>query len=339
MGCGNWGRNYIRNFEHLDDVEMYACCDADSDNLERATRIYHEIKTCTDADEIIADPKIDALVLATPPKTHFSLASQALEAGKHVLVEKPLSSTSKEARALIRLAEAKGRILMVGHILEFNPAILKLKELIDRGDLGSINYLYLIRTNLGRFRQDVNVLWDLAPHDLSILLFLLGKMPKRVSAHGKSYVLSSMEDITFLLLEFDDDVVASLHVSWLDPVKIRRVTVIGDQKMAVFDDLEPAEKIRVYDRGITYNPTTEREFDDFASYQLSYHYGDITIPQLELSEPLRAQCTHFIDCIKNGQRPRTDGENGWRVVKVLEQAQESLNEDGVFKNIVEDSQG
>lgn len=339
VGCGNWGRNYIRNFEHLDDVEMYACCDAEKDNLRRAARIYHEIKTCTQADDLINDSAIDALVLATPPNTHFELARRALESGKHVLVEKPLALTAEESRSLITLAKEKGKILMVGHILEYNPATLKLKQLIDAGDLGRVNYLYLIRTNLGRFRDDVNVLWDLAPHDISILLFLLGKMPKRVSARGKSYVLSGLEDITFLLLEFDDNVLASLHVSWLDPVKIRRVTVIGDQKMAVFDDLEPAEKIRVYDRGISYNPSTEREFDDFASFQLSYRYGDITIPQLELSEPLRAQCTHFIDCIKSGANPRSDGESGWRVVKVLEAAQKSLANDGIFVDLDGDSGG
>ncbi|MHB0976691.1 MAG: Gfo/Idh/MocA family protein [Candidatus Aquicultorales bacterium] len=332
IGCGIWGRNYIRNFEHLDDVEMYALCDPDLQNAERAKRLMPTAAITDNPAQLIADPLIDGIIIATPATTHYELAKAALAAGKHVLVEKPLSNVASEASELVELAMQSGKTLMVGHILEYHPATVRLKEMIDQGELGAIQYLYLIRTNLGRVRTDVNVMWDLAPHDLSIVHYLLGGRPVRVSAKGKSYVVPGIEDVVFLLLEFENEVIASIHVSWLDPEKIRRVTVIGDKKMAVFDDLQGLEKIRVLDRGID-NLSTEREFEDFGSFQLAYRYGDIWVPNIQLSEPLRNQCTHFIECIQSGCVPRTDGENGLKVVRVLEAAQRSLQEDGRFVDI------
>jgi len=333
MGCGTWGRNYIRNFEHLDDVRMCACCDVAEENLKHARRVLPGIKIFHDPINLIADPEIDAIVIATPPGTHFELAKRCLLANKHVLVEKPLSFTMSEANELIELAEKQKRVLMVGHILEFNPAVIKLKEIVDSGEIGGIQYLYLTRTNLGRIREDVNVMWDLAPHDISTVHYLLGREPLRVSAKGKSYVIDGVEDVVFLFLEFADGVIASIHVSWLDPCKLRRTTIIGDRKMVVFDDMEHVDKIRIYDKGITYNPKKEREFEDFGSFQFSYRYGDIVIPQLDLSEPLKNQCSHFIDCVRNGTRPRTDGRSGLKVVKVLQAAQKSLENDGAFVNL------
>jgi predicted dehydrogenase len=330
IGCGIWGRNYIRNFEHLDDVEMYALCDPDAANIKRAVALMPSARATDNPSELIADPMVNAVIVATPASTHFELAKAALMAGKHVLVEKPLANSSADAAELVRLAEENGLILMVGHILEYHPATVKLKQMIDADELGKIHYLYLIRTNLGRIRTDVNVMWDLAPHDLSIVHYLLGGPPKRVSAKGQSYVLPDIEDVVFLLLEFPNDVIVSIHVSWLDPEKIRRVTVIGDKKMAVFDDLEGIEKVRVLDRGVEYNPATEREFEDFGSFQLAYRYGDIWAPNIQMTEPLRNQCTHFVESIITGKQPRTSGENGLQVVRVLEAAQRSLREDGRF---------
>ncbi len=333
IGCGTWGRNYIRNFEHLNDAQMYACCDFNEENLKHSKRVLSSLKVFKDPDELIADDKIDAVIVATPANTHFDLAKKCLNTGKHVLVEKPLTLTAEESKALIDLSKKQGKVLMVGHIMEYNPAVVKLKEIIDSKELGNIYYLYLNRTNLGRIREDVNVMWDLAPHDISIVNYLVGQEPKRVSAKGESYIVESTEDVVFLLMEFENNILASIHVSWLDPCKLRRTTVIGDKKMAVFDDMENVDKIRIYDRGITYNPKTEREFEDFGSFQLAYKYGDIYIPQLQLSEPLRNQCTHFIECIKSGNGSRTDGENGLRVVEVLAAAQKSLDNDGIFVDI------
>ncbi|MDO8885560.1 Gfo/Idh/MocA family oxidoreductase [Candidatus Oleimmundimicrobium sp.] len=333
IGCGTWGRNYIRNFEHLDDVKMYACCDFVEKNLKHSKRVLPTIKTYCNPEDLIADDEIDAIIIATPAKTHFDLAKKCLNSGKHVLVEKPLTLTSKESKTLIELAKKQDKILMVGHIMEFNPAVVRLKEIIDSRELGNIYYMYLNRTNLGRIREDVNVMWDLAPHDISIVNYLIGQEPKRVSAKGESYIVESTEDVVFLLMEFESNILASIHVSWLDPCKLRRTTVIGDKKMAVFDDTENVDKIRIYDRGVTYNPKTEREFEDFGSFQLAYKYGDIHIPQLQLSEPLKNQCTHFVECIKTGNKPKTDGENGLRVVEVLAAAQKSLENDGVFVDI------
>lgn len=333
IGCGIWGRNYIRNFEHLDAVEMYAVSDPDEENVKRALRLMPSARPTTNPAELLADPMVDAIIVAAPASAHFDLAKAALAAGKHVLVEKPLANKSAEAEELVDLAERRGKVLMVGHILEYHPATMRLKSMMDEGEVGKVQYLYLIRTNLGRIRTDVNVMWDLAPHDLSIVHYLLGSTPTRVSAKGQSYVLPGIEDVVFMLLEFENKVIASIHVSWLDPEKIRRVTVIGDKKMAVFDDLQALEKIRVLDRGVDYNPSTEREFSDFGSFQLSYRYGDIWAPNVQLAEPLRNQCTHFIESIIDGAKPRTDGINGLKVVKVLEAAQRSLQEDGRFVTV------
>lgn len=328
VGCGVWGRNYIRNFEHRDDVTVAACCDFDEKNVSSAAKLMPSIKISNDPGEILNDKSLDALIIATPASTHYQIAMEGLNRGKHLLIEKPMTMTYQESLDLIELAAEKNKVLMVGHIMEYNPAITKLKEIIDSGEIGQIQYFYLTRTNFGRIRSDVNVLWDLAPHDLSIINYLLQMQPESISAKGACFLQESIEDVIFLNLEYGNGIMGAIHLSWMDPCKIRKVTVIGDKKMVVCDDLESIDKIRVYDKGISYNPTTEKSYEDFGSYQFSYRYGDIYIPQLELSEPLRNQCNHFIDCVKNNSIPRTDGHNGANVVRLLEAAQTSVKRRG-----------
>lgn len=331
LGCGVWGRNYIRNFEHLDNINVNYCCDFEDKNLNQARRLMPDMMVTKEPDDVLNDTEINAVIVATPANKHYEHVKSALEQNKHVLVEKPMALNSKEAKELIDIAKNNNKVLMVGHIMEYNSAVIKMKNLISNEQFGEIHYLYLTRTNFGRIRSDVNVLWDLAPHDISIVNFLLDKNPKYVSARGASYIQQDVEDVVFIYLKYDDNVVVSIHLSWLDPCKIRKVTVIGDQKMAVFDDLESTDKIRVYDKGISYDPKDEKTYDDFGTYQFSYRYGDIMIPQFEMTEPLRSQCSHFIECINSGTTPKTDGDNGLRVVRILEAAEESLRNDG--KNI------
>lgn len=324
LGCGVWGRNYIRNFELLDDAAVVACCDLDKSNLDMARKIVPSIKTSSEPLQIINDPAIDALIIATPAKTHYEIAKLAIENNKHILIEKPMALSTKEASELIELSRKKNIVLMVGHIMEFNPAVIKLHKITKSNAIGKIQYMYLTRTNFGRIRTDVNVLWDLAPHDLSIVGYIMGMRPVSVTARGSSFIKKGIEDVVFIYLEYDSGQIVNIHLSWLDPCKIRRVTVVGDKKMVVFDDLESVDKIRIFDKGISYNPTTEKQYSDFGSYQFSYRYGDILIPQIEFSEPLYKQCENFIDCIKNDKKPKTNGKKGLYVVKILEAAQKSI---------------
>jgi predicted dehydrogenase len=267
---------------------------------------------------------VDAVAVATPVSTHFALAMAALGSGKHVLVEKPLARSQAEATALIAAAEQADRTLMVGHTFDYNPAVGLLRRLVRDGELGHIYYIHATRVNLGIFQPDINVLWDLAPHDISILISLLDAMPVSVRAHGTAYVQPGLEDVAWLTLEFPGGVTAQVHVSWLDPCKIRRVTVVGDRKMAVYDDLAALDKITIYDRGVEVPPYT----DGYSEFQVSYRYGDVYSPRLEWVEPLREECAHFVGCSRSRARPRSDGEAGRRVVAVLEAADASLAADG-----------
>jgi len=275
------------------------------------------------------DISIEAVVIATPARTHFDLARAALRAGKHVLVEKPLTLNSRHAEQLIKLAQSQGRVLMVGHTFEYNPAMLKIKELMDQGELGEVYYAYCTRVNLGRLQPDLNALWSIAPHDISMLLLLFQQMPLEVSATGAWYLNSGVEDVVFVNLLFADGARGHVHASWLDPSKVRRMTVVGSKRMVVYDDLATEGKIRIYDKGVLIGGK-HRVYGEF---QYRLHSGDIYIPRLDMAEPLRNECAHFIDCIANGTRPRTDGENGLRVVKVLEAAQQSLKKRGVLVRV------
>lgn len=323
VGYGYWGPNLARNFHQLPEAWLVACADADAARLNEVARLYPSVKqTASDARELIDNPTLDALVIATPARSHFPLASQALEAGKHVLVEKPLALTSADARALIECARKNNRVLMVGHTFEYNPAVWKIKELMNAGALGDLYYVYSNRVNLGRVQSDINALWSIAPHDVSILLHLLETMPVSVSARGAMYVNQGIEDVIFALLQFPKNIVAHIHASWLDPSKTRQMTFVGSEKMIVYDDVDPESKLKIYDKGVY------KRGDAFGEFQLRVRSGDLYIPRIDLTEPLKYECAHFLECIRENKTPRTDGENGLRVVRVLEAAQQSLQENG-----------
>ena len=318
VGCGYWGPNLARNLHQLPDAEMVACCDLDPGNLQRMQALY-PVRATPDLDAILADPEIEAVALATPVGTHYQLTRRLLLAGKHVLVEKPLATSAAEARELISLARQQERVLMVGHVFEYNPAVLKIKELIDGGQIGRVYYLYSNRVNLGRVQSDINVLWSIAPHDVSIALFLLEEVPEQVSARGASYLNGQVEDVVFVTMFFPGGVMAHVQASWLDPSKVRRMTVVGSEKMIVYDDVASEGKVKIYDKGVY-----RRGDSTYGEFQYKVHSGDITIPKIDMSEPLRNECAHFVECVRTGATPRTDGENGLRVVRVLEAAQKSL---------------
>ncbi len=320
IGCGYWGPNLIRNFQQLAGSEVKRVADLDSDRLEHMKRLYPSVKTTTDYHDIITDPEIDIVAVATPVKTHYRFASESLSAGKHVFVEKPIAASVSESRELIALAEKNQQKLMVGHTFLYTVAVRKMKEVIDSGELGKIYYISTQRLNLGLFQNDINVIWDLAPHDISIILYLLGKEPLSVSAHGTSHINPLIEDVAVVTLRFPENLMAIIHVSWLDPDKIRRITVVGSKKMMVYDDVQPTEKIKIYDKGIE----KPKHYDTFAEFHYSYKYGDIIIPNISGAEPLRTELNHFIDCIVNDKEPLSNGKNGLDVVKILEATQKSL---------------
>ncbi len=320
IGCGYWGPNLIRNFQQLAGSEVKRVADLDSDRLDHMKRLYPSVKTTTDYHDIITDPEIDIVAVATPVKTHYRFASEALSAGKHVFVEKPIAASVSESRELIALAEKNQQKLMVGHTFLYTVAVRKMKEVIDSGELGKIYYISTQRLNLGLFQNDINVIWDLAPHDISIILYLLGKEPLSVSAHGTSHINPLIEDVAVVTLRFPENLMAIIHVSWLDPDKIRRITVVGSKKMMVYDDVQPTEKIKIYDKGIE----KPKHYDTFAEFHYSYKYGDIIIPNISGAEPLRTELNHFIDCIVNDKEPLSNGKNGLDVVKILEATQKSL---------------
>lgn len=322
VGFGYWGPNLARNFHQLPEAWLVACADTDRARLDEAARLYPLQQTSTDYTDLIQNPTLDALVIATPARTHYALVRRALEAGKHVLVEKPLTTSSAEAEALIETARQHDRILMVGHTFEFNPAVWKIKELLQAHALGDLYYIYSTRVNLGRVQTDVNALWSIAPHDISILLYLLDAMPVTVSAHGATYLSAGVQDVVFCLLTFPNNINAHVHASWLDPGKTRQMTLVGSDKMIIYDDVDPEAKLKIYDKGVY------RRGDAFGEFQLRVHSGDIFLPRLDLTEPLRYECAHFIESVRAHTPPRTDGASGLRVVRVLEAAQESLAQEG-----------
>ncbi|MHB8840535.1 MAG: Gfo/Idh/MocA family protein [Candidatus Aquicultor sp.] len=331
IGYGYWGPNLVRNYEQMPESNLVACCDLNPDNLKKVKALYPKVEVTQQIDDLLNNPSIDAVVIASSAVTHYDLAKKALLAGKHVMVEKPLTLNSETSRELIDIADKAGCILMVGHLLEYHTAVDYVRGLVEAGELGDIQYLYTQRLNLGQVRTDENALWSLAPHDISIIFYLLGgKEPAEVSARGQSYITEGIEDVVFCSISFKDNTMAHIHVSWLDPHKIRKLTVVGNKKMAVFDDMESSEKIRIYDKGVGANP-------DYRTYgeDLTLRFGDITIPSVKMKEPLRAECEHFIQSIQTGQRPRSDGYNGLRVVKVLEAAQKSLKSGGKPVTIAE----
>lgn len=324
IGYGYWGPNLVRNFAEVDGAQVVAVSDLRPERLTLAKSRYPYIKTTDVAMEVITDPRIDAVVIATPVSTHFELARQALRAGKHVLVEKPLAARSDEAEQLIDEANRRNRVLMVDHTFVYTGAVRKIRELVTNGVLGQLYYYDSVRVNLGLFQHDVNVIWDLAVHDLSIMDYVLPQRPVAISATGMSHVPGQPENIAYITLFFADSLIGHIHVNWLAPAKVRRTLIGGSQKMIVYDDLEPSEKVKVYDRGITLTDNPE------SIYQMliGYRTGDMWAPQVDMTEALRIEVLHFIRCIEGGERPITDGEAGLRVVRTLEAATRSITERG-----------
>src|SRR5829696_9223459 len=320
VGCGYWGSKHTRVLHALDDVDEVVHVDGRADRLHSLGRTYPNTPGFTSLQAAL--PQVDAVVIATPPTTHVPLALCALDAGKHVLVEKPMATTSADARRLVDAAEAY-QTLMVGHTFEYNPAVWKLRELVQQNELGDVYYIDTARLNLGLYQSDVNVVMDLAPHDLSIINHVLGQRPSAVEAWGSCHAHRRFEDVAYLRLYYEDSrLAANIHVSWLDPCKVRRMTVVGSKKMAVYDDLAVEERIRIHDKGVQLGV----DEPDLTQPPMSYRYGDITVPFLHFEEPLAVQDRHFARCALEGTRPRTDGENGLAVVEVLEGVELSLRQ-------------
>lgn len=323
IGYGYWGPNLVRSFSAMPDVNIKVVCDINPSALDRCRENHPGVELTTDSDDVFRDESVDAVVLALPAELHAEFARQALVSGKHVFVEKPLAMTVPDAEELVDLVDETGQILFVGHLLIYHPAVEQLKKLIDLGELGQIYYLYTQRVNLGIVRTRENALWSLAPHDISVLLYLLDETPCSVSATGASYIQEGIEDTVFVHLKFSERKMAHVHVSWLDPHRVRRITVVGQKKMAVFDDVEPLEKIRIYDRSVE-KPSPYSNYGE----ALAVRFGDINIPHIRMVEPLKMECRHFIDCINQGEQPKTDVSQGLEVVRVLDAAQQSLKEGG-----------
>lgn len=330
IGCGYWGPNLIRNIVEIAGADVVAVADLDPSRLEHIQTRYPQIRYASRRYQDLFDLDLDAVVISTPPQTHFAIARDCIEHGLHLLVEKPLAISSHEAQQMIHLAAAHERILMVGHTFEYNPAVTALREMIRAGELGEIYYIDAVRASLGLFHPTLNVVWDLAPHDLSILLNLLGWMPKTVSAQGMACVQKAVEDVVYLTLTFPNNILAHVRLSWLDPHKTRRITVVGSEKMVVYDDVDNQEKIRVFDKHVQ----AIRRTDTFGEFQFAYHYGSIVSPYIHFEEPLRLECIHFLDCIREHRYPLTDGYNGLRVVEIIEAAQRSLRNGGSPESIL-----
>jgi predicted dehydrogenase len=322
VGCGYWGPNVIRNLDAVDGFDLCGICDTDERRLRPVASRYPSARATTNVDELLDDSSIDAVYLATPVSTHYELTRRALEGGKHVLIEKPLATTIDEAEELAELAERQRRTLMVGHTFVFSPPVRKVKELIDGGGIGPIYYIETTRVNLGLFQKDVSVLWDLGPHDVSILNYWLNEVPTHVSARGRSFQGEALEDVAFVTLEYPSGILAQVQISWLAPSKLRRTSVVGLQRMIVYDDLEPVEKVKVYDRGVDRQPAS------FGEFQLTYRSGDILSPRLDTTEPLFIETSHFLECIRTGRQPDTSPRSAVEVVRVIHAAEKSLRQGG-----------
>lgn len=327
LGAGHWGPNLIRNFHNHQASDVAWVVDRDESRLALTKSRYPEIQVTADAGQVFADPQVDAVVVATPTTTHYDLASAALRAGKHVLVEKPIATRAEEAEELCELAESSGRVLMVGHIFLFNAAIRRVKEYLDQDKLGRVFYISMVRTNLGPIRMDVNAAWDLASHDVSIVNYWLEGVPTHAAAHGGSWINPGVEDAAFANLWYGNGVMAHLHVSWLNPRKVRDITIVGEKGMLTFDDMNLSEPLRLYDKTVT-DQRSPGFIDTFASFRTSIREGDILIPKVSANEPLRAECDHFIECIASGRKPISDGWSGAAAVRVLSAFDRSMAGDG-----------
>jgi predicted dehydrogenase len=324
VGAGYWGKNLVRNFATAKRSSLKFVCDLDEKVLAAQKKNFPAIQTTTKLDEVL-NSDVDAVIIAVDVPRHFEAAKKCLDAGKHVYVEKPLTLKASEAKILVELAKQKNVKLMVGHLLEYHPAVNYIKDMIDTGKLGRLYYMYTQRVNLGIVRKNENAWWSLAPHDISVICYLLGSQPVSVSALGQCYLQEGVEDVVFATIEFNDDKIAHIHCSWLDPHKIRKMTVVGSEKMVTFDDMEASEKIRISDKGAAVRKETSTTYPE----AISLRFGDIVIPKITSSEPLLLECAHFIDCVLDDKPVRSDGLDGLRVVQILEAGQRSLKNNGV----------
>lgn len=326
IGCGYWGPNHIRLFTQIPDSCALACADLDAKRLQAIKTLFPSIEATTRYQDILKNPQIHAVCIASPTNTHFSLTKEALESDKHVLCEKPLALTVKECEELKNLALKKKKVLMVGHVFVFNVGIQKLKEYVQQGELGDIHYAHSIRTNLGPFRYDVNALWDLAPHDIAIFNYLFDGAPVNVSARAQRCLGTSLEDLAFATLEYPNNIIVNVHVSWLDPKKVRQITIVGNKKMVVWDDLDNIGPVKLYDKHVE---KTSTYYESYGEFQLLSKEGSITIPSVPMAEPLKTQNQYFIDCVKNNKHPGlADSQKGLDVVKTLCAIQESVQRKG-----------
>ncbi len=328
VGAGHWGPNLINNFESSLRSRVAWVVDRDAQRLERVRERFPDMRTTDDVRHAIDDPDVDAVVIATPTSTHLELAKAALEAGKHVLVEKPLADSVAGCETLCELAEREQRVLMVGHIFVYNDAARKVKSIIEAGDLGRIYYIAMNRTNLGPIRVDVNAAWDLAAHDIALASDWLGSWPQSVSATGGAWINEGVADAVFATLRYPGDVLVNLHASWLNPRKARDITVVGDTRMLTFDDIDLREPVRIYDKQVSNERTGASFVDTFSSFRMSVLDGDVSVPRFPMGEPLKNECEHFLDCVIDGKAARSGGPEGLAVVRVLEALSRSLEQGG-----------
>ena len=324
VGCGHWGSNYLRILQFMEGTEIVSVCDRETAPLERIRKQYPAVEIVKDFSSLLEDSKVDAVIIATPASSHFKLVQQSLEAGKHVLVEKPLALSVGEASEIVERAQHLKRILMVGHTFLYNPAVQKMKEYLKKGTLGKIYYLQAIRTHLGLIRSDVSSVWDLAPHDVSIFSYLLDKVPTKVSAVGGCHLKKDLQDVAFVSLFYDGNIIGNIHISWVDSNKLRQVAVIGSKARILFDDLNPLERLRIFEKGVS----LDKPYETFGEFQLLLRDGDIISPKVEPEEPLRNVCLDFIRSIQTGKKPLTDGKNGLEVVRTMCAIHRSMEQDG-----------
>jgi predicted dehydrogenase len=324
VGCGCWGPNLVRNLRQLPGCQVKLVCDAHEQRLAHMRRMYPDVAATRRFEDLLDGTDLDTVVIATPVQSHYQMAKACLSMGKHVFLEEPMTRTEAEGEELVALAERRGLVLMVGHTLLFSPAVRRMKEIVDAGDIGEVQYMAARRLNFGLFQKDINVAWDLAPHDISILLHLLDEYPISISCQGSSHVTRGVEDVTMMYLTFARNRYAFIHNSWLDPKKVRQMTVVGSKRMIAYDDTEPLEKLKVYDARVEVPP----RYDTFAELSYSYHYGDAYVPCIKQDEPLKLECQHFLECIREECAPIANGRLGLEVVRILEATGESLRRQG-----------
>jgi len=324
VGCGYWGPNLIRNFNSLPGCRLKTVCDISESRLRHMKELYPATGITTDFKELISDPELDAIVVATSVRFHYPMAKEVLSAGKHVFIEKPMAASAAQCEELNDIARRKGLVIMIGHTFLYSSPVRKIKEIVDGGSIGQLCYISSRRLNLGLFQKDINVMWDLAPHDLSIILYIMNEHPMSVNCQGNANITVGIEDIINLSLTFRDGRFATVQNSWLDPRKVREMTIVGTKRMIVYDDLQPLEKIKIYDARVDRPP----HYDTFAEFQYSYHYGDLHVPYIKQEEPLKVECQHFLDCILEGRKPISSGLEGLQLVRILEAASTSLRQNG-----------